>query len=72
MREDSEEKRWKARGGDDEMMRAVWIAEQRRREEKQKREAMGMDAQPVEEEEGPLSLGERFQTSEGDGANGSR
>lgn len=58
VREDSEDKRWTARGGDDEMMRAIWIAEQRRREEKQKREAMGMDALPVEEEEEFLSLGE--------------
>ncbi|KAG0652119.1 hypothetical protein D0Z07_0986 [Hyphodiscus hymeniophilus] len=49
VREDSEEKRWKARGGDDEMMRSIWISEQRRREEKQRREAIGLDA-PLEEE----------------------
>jgi hypothetical protein len=55
---DSDDKRWKARGGDDEMMRSIWIAEQRRREERQRREAMGLDTLPVEEEEGFLSLGE--------------
>ena len=58
VREDSDDKRWKARGGDDEMMRSIWIAEQRRREERQRREAMGLDALPVEEEEEFLSLGE--------------
>jgi hypothetical protein len=56
VREDSEDQRWKARGGDDEMMRSIWISEQRRREERQRREAMGLDALPVEEEE-YLSLG---------------
>ena len=55
VKEDSEDKRWKARGGDDEMMRAIWISEQKRREERQRREARGLDA-PVEEEEF-LSLG---------------
>jgi hypothetical protein len=58
VREDSEDKRWKARGGDDEMMRSIWIAEQRRREERQRREAMGLDALPAEEDESFLSLGE--------------
>lgn len=55
VREDSEDKRWKARGGDDEMMRSIWISEQRRREERQRREAMGLDAAGEEEEF--LSLG---------------
>ena len=55
---DSEDKRWNARGGDDEMMRTIWIAEQRRREEGQRREAIGLDALPVEGEEEFLSLGE--------------
>lgn len=39
VREDSEDKRWKARGGDDELMRVLWVAEQRRREERKAREA---------------------------------
>jgi hypothetical protein len=51
VREDSEDKRWKARGGDDEMMRSIWIAEQRRREERQRREAVGLEALPIEEED---------------------
>ncbi|EDN94771.1 predicted protein [Sclerotinia sclerotiorum 1980 UF-70] len=41
VREDSEDKRWKARGGDDEIMRTIWIAEQRRRAERQARDAQG-------------------------------
>lgn len=57
VREDSDDKRWKARGGDDEMMRNIWLAEQKRREERQRRESMGSDALPVEEDEF-LSLGE--------------
>jgi hypothetical protein len=55
VKEDSEDRRWKARGGDEEMMRSIWVAEQRRREERQRREATGLDA-AVEEEEF-LSLG---------------
>ena len=55
VREDSEEKRWQARGGDDEMMRSIWISEQRRREEMQRTDAMGWDASV--DEEGFLSLG---------------
>ncbi|PQE30475.1 hypothetical protein CJF32_00010238 [Rutstroemia sp. NJR-2017a WRK4] len=39
VREDSEEQRWKARGGDDEILRTIWTAEQRRRAERQAREA---------------------------------
>ena len=50
VREDSEDKRWKARGGDDEMMRSIWMSEQRRREERQRREALGLDATVDEEE----------------------
>ncbi|KAL3424444.1 hypothetical protein PVAG01_03725 [Phlyctema vagabunda] len=50
VREDSEDKRWRARGGDDEMMRTIWIAEQRRMEERRLRDP---DAEvfPDEEEE---------------------
>lgn len=48
VREDSEEHRWKARGGDDEMMRTIWIAEQRRMEE---RRATDPDADTLEEED---------------------
>jgi hypothetical protein len=61
VREDSQDKRWKDRGGDDEMMRSIWIAEQRRMEEKQRREAMGLIL-PAEEdiEEEFLNLGELF------------
>ena len=60
VREDQEDKRWKARGGDDEMMRTVWIAEQRRREERIRREALGLDGITEEEEqEDFLSLGKR-------------
>ena len=40
VREDSEDRRWAARGGDDEMMRTIWIAEQRRRAEQHARDAM--------------------------------
>lgn len=63
VREDSEDKRWKARGGDDEMMRTIWIAEQRRRAERQARDAQGW-AVDVDEQDmqlyygaGNLSLG---------------
>lgn len=55
VREDSEDKRWKARGGDEEMMRAIWVSEQKRREETQRREALGLDA--VVREGDILSLG---------------
>ena len=55
VREDSEDKRWKARGGDDEMMRSIWISEQRRRDTKQRREAMQFNADVDEGEF--LSLG---------------
>ncbi|TAQ91434.1 hypothetical protein B7494_g214 [Chlorociboria aeruginascens] len=56
VREDSDEKRWRARGGDDEIMRTIWMAEQRRREERQAREAMGVPGLDAEMEE--LSLDE--------------
>jgi hypothetical protein len=58
VREDQEERRWKARGGDDDIMRTIWMAEQRRREERIKREALGLDAMPEEEGE-VLSLGKK-------------
>jgi hypothetical protein len=54
VREASEEKKWKNRGGDDEIMRCIWVAEQRRLQERMSKEAMGIEA-PMEEEE--LSLG---------------
>jgi len=51
VREDSEEHKWRARGGEDEMMRTIWIAEQRRRAERQARDAMGwVDLDLVEED----------------------
>lgn len=53
VREASEEKRWKARGGDDEIMRCIWVSEQKRLEERMRREAMGIEADAEEE----LSLG---------------
>lgn len=61
IREDSEEKRWKARGGDDEMMRTIWIAEQRRRAERQARDAQGwgVDAEAQDEQEIQLDYGAR-------------
>ncbi|QSZ31749.1 hypothetical protein DSL72_001317 [Monilinia vaccinii-corymbosi] len=58
VREDSEERRWKARGGDDEMMRTIWIAEQRRRAERQARDAQGwaVDAEAQDEQDLRLEL----------------
>lgn len=56
VREDSEDKRWKARGGDDEMMRTIWIAEQRRRAERQARDAQGW-AVDVDEQDMQLDYG---------------
>jgi len=50
VREASEEKRWRDRGGDDEIMRCIWIAEQRRLEERRRKEVIGFEAD-VEEEE---------------------
>ncbi|KFY43520.1 hypothetical protein V494_01958 [Pseudogymnoascus sp. VKM F-4513 (FW-928)] len=49
VRQDSEDKRWEKRGGDDEMMRTIWIAEQKRREEKRAREAQAWAG--IEEED---------------------
>jgi hypothetical protein len=54
VREGSEDKRWRDRGGDEEIMRCIWVAEERRREERQRKEAMGIEG-PGEEEE--MSLG---------------
>ncbi|KAF7896310.1 hypothetical protein EAF00_006324 [Botryotinia globosa] len=56
VREDSEDRRWKARGGDDEMMRTIWIAEQRRRAERQARDAQGW-AVDVDEQDMQLDYG---------------
>jgi len=50
VREGSEEKRWAGRGGDEEIMRCLWVAEERRRVERQRREAMGIEV-PMEEED---------------------
>ncbi|OBT73670.1 hypothetical protein VF21_06177 [Pseudogymnoascus sp. 05NY08] len=49
VRQDSEDKRWEKRGGDDEIMRTIWIAEQKRREERRARDAQAWAG--VEEEE---------------------
>ncbi|KAI9729907.1 MAG: hypothetical protein M1818_008347 [Claussenomyces sp. TS43310] len=51
VREDSEDKRWQARGGDDEMMRTIWVAEQRRRAERQALEAQNVPADYEEDVE---------------------
>ncbi|KAG4429932.1 hypothetical protein IFR05_014593 [Cadophora sp. M221] len=50
VREGGEEKKWASRGGDEEIMRCLWVAEERRRVERQRREAMGIEG-PMEEEE---------------------
>ncbi|KAH8821146.1 hypothetical protein F5884DRAFT_76111 [Xylogone sp. PMI_703] len=50
VRSNSEDKRWEKRGGEDEMMRTIWIAEQRRLAEKQAREAMAIPSEREEEE----------------------
>ncbi|KFY05115.1 hypothetical protein O988_00246 [Pseudogymnoascus sp. VKM F-3808] len=52
VRQDSEDKRWEKRGGDDEIMRTIWIAEQKRREEKRARDAQAWAG--IEEEEEDL------------------
>jgi hypothetical protein len=61
VREEGEEKRWRERsvnGGpgeeEIEIMRCIWVAEERRREERRKSEAMGLDLIGDEYE---LSLG---------------
>jgi hypothetical protein len=56
VREGSEEKKWRDRNsgigeGEDEVLRCIWVAEERRREEARRREAMGV-LDGVEEEEG--------------------
>ncbi|KAI9048684.1 hypothetical protein LZ554_007515 [Drepanopeziza brunnea f. sp. 'monogermtubi'] len=51
VREGGEEKRWRERGGDEEIMRCLWVAENRRRDEKKQREAMGITEPPEEDEE---------------------
>lgn len=56
VREKSEEKKWRDRGGDDEIMRCIWVAEQRRLDERRRKEIMGIEADAEEEE---LSLGKR-------------
>ncbi|KAK2625067.1 hypothetical protein QTJ16_005436 [Diplocarpon rosae] len=51
VRDGSEEKKWKDRGGDEEIMRCLWVAEERRRGERRQREAMGIEGPPEEDEE---------------------
>ena len=50
VREDSEDKRWANRGGEDEMMRTIWVQEERKRIEMREREARLAAGQSVEEE----------------------
>lgn len=57
VRETSEEKKWASRGGDEEIMRCLWVAEERRRVERRRREALGIEG-PGEEEEGMMNMGE--------------
>ncbi|KFY63843.1 hypothetical protein V496_03629 [Pseudogymnoascus sp. VKM F-4515 (FW-2607)] len=52
VRQDSEDKRWEKRGGDDEIMRTIWIAEQKRRDERRARDAQAWAG--IEEEEEDL------------------
>jgi hypothetical protein len=58
VKEGAEEKRWKDRGGDDEMMRAIWILEEKRRVERQRRETEGVVGNLGGEEDGEMSLDE--------------
>jgi len=53
VREDGQEKRWKDRGGDDELLRTIWVAEERRRVERKEREGSSflLDSSSPEEEE---------------------
>lgn len=67
VRESSEDKKWAMRGGEDEMMRTIWIAEQRRLAEKRTKEAMAVPTEREEEEtelqdahSGARSLGTRW------------
>lgn len=46
VRDGAEEKRWKERGGDEEIMRVLWIGEER---ERKRREELAMQAGIVEE-----------------------
>ena len=54
VREGAEEKRWKNRGGDEEMMRYIWVAEERRREERIRHEALGLVVSVTDDEERSL------------------
>jgi hypothetical protein len=67
VREGSEEKKWASRGGDEEIMRCLWVAEERRRVERQRREAMGIEGLVEEEEEDQMmNMGEfSFELEEG-------
>ena len=51
VREGSEDKRWTNRGGEEEMMRAIWVQEERKRIEMREREAGQAAGQEIEEEE---------------------
>lgn len=44
VRQSSEDKRWEMRGGDEEMMRALWVSEERRRRERIRMEAEAEDS----------------------------
>lgn len=55
VREGSEEKRWRDRNsgfgeGEDEALRSIWVAEERRRVESRRREAVGIVAEVGDEE----------------------
>ncbi|KAL2073165.1 hypothetical protein VTL71DRAFT_10489 [Oculimacula yallundae] len=51
VRQGSEDKRWSARGGDEEIMRCLYVAEQRRVEERLRREAVGFKVEEEGEED---------------------
>lgn len=55
VREGAEEKRWRDRGGDEEIMRVLWFGEERERRRREE-VAMQMADQPIPEEE-ELNLG---------------
>lgn len=45
VRKDSEDKRWEERGGEDEIMRVVWLGEEKRRRDRIAQEAEGLKMQ---------------------------
>jgi hypothetical protein len=54
VREEAEQQRWKNRGGDEEIMRCIWVAEERRREERIRHEALGLVVSVTDDEERSL------------------